>query len=88
VHKNSKGFVRTTGSLKKLAFWTGSIAVVLFSFPRPMAAGCKSDCQDTYQSAIEDCHLLHDTADEADDLKMCIDDAKDEFDNCKEECDS
>ena len=87
MHKNSKG--RKTGSLKKLAFWIGGLAaIVLLSFPRPIAAGCKTDCQDTYQSAVEECHLLHDTADEADDLKMCIDDAKDEYDSCKEECDS
>jgi hypothetical protein len=50
-------------------------------------AGCKGDCKDTYASEIEDCHLLHDDPDDADDLKQCIEDAKDAYDSCIEECD-
>ena len=51
-------------------------------------AGCKSDCRDEYQSEIESCHLLHDEPDEAEDLQICLRDAKDEYEECLEECDN
>jgi hypothetical protein len=51
-------------------------------------AGCKSDCKDTYQSAVEDCHRLYDSPDDADDLQRCIEDAKGTYDACIEECDN
>jgi hypothetical protein len=51
-------------------------------------AGCKSDCRDEYQSEIESCHLLNDDPDDADDLQICLQDAKDQYDACVEECDN
>ena len=70
-------------------FWIGVLAIAgVFSFPRVLAAGCKSDCEETYESAVEDCHLTYDTADDADELQICIQDAKDEHTNCVDECDS
>jgi hypothetical protein len=55
---------------------------------QPSYAGCKSDCLDEYQSAKEDCINLHDDPDEADDLRMCIDDAKAAYDECVEDCEN
>jgi hypothetical protein len=55
---------------------------------QPSYAGCKSDCLDTYQSAKEDCSNLYEEPDEADDLQMCIDDAKTAYDDCVEECEN
>lgn len=49
-------------------------------------AGCKSDCRDEYQSEIESCHQQYDDPDDADDLKMCLQDAKDQYNDCIEEC--
>lgn len=60
-----------------LAFAVASIA----------AAGCKSDCRDEYDFAVDSCKLLHDDPDDADDLQSCIRSAKDDYDMCIEECD-
>jgi hypothetical protein len=51
-------------------------------------AGCKSDCADDYKSDKEDCINFYGEPDEADDLKMCIEDAKTAYDECIAECDS
>jgi hypothetical protein len=51
-------------------------------------AGCKSDCQDEYQSDVETCHLLNDDPDDSDDLALCIQSAKDDYESCVEECDN
>ena len=51
-------------------------------------AGCKSDCQDEYESEVESCHQQYNDPDDADDLRQCIQNAKDEYESCIEECDS
>ena len=67
-----------------------SLTLFLFSMVLPVGvhAGCKSDCRDEYNSAREDCMLLHEDPDEADDLQMCLADAKSQYEDCIEECDS
>ncbi len=67
---------RTFFSSILLAFAVASIA----------AAGCKSDCRDEYDSAVESCKLLHGNPGDADDLQSCIQSAKDDYDTCIEEC--
>jgi hypothetical protein len=52
----------------------------------PAVAGCVSDCREEYDSEVQNCQLLHDDPDDADDLKLCIGNAKDEYDDCAEEC--
>lgn len=66
------------------------ICLLLFSLflAQPSYAGCKSDCSETYESARDDCINLYDAPDDADDLQMCIDDAKTEYDDCVDECDN
>lgn len=51
-------------------------------------AGCKSDCRDEYDSEVESCKLMYDDPDDSDDLRMCIENAKDDYDSCKDDCNS
>jgi hypothetical protein len=51
-------------------------------------AGCKSDCRDEYESEVDSCKLLYDDPDDAFDLQLCIQNAKDEYQSCIEECDN
>ena len=51
-------------------------------------AGCKSDCRDEYESEVDSCKLLYDDQDDAFDLQLCIQNAKDEYQSCIEECDN
>lgn len=50
-------------------------------------AGCKSDCRDEYESEVDSCKMLYDDPDDADDLQLCIQNARDDYDSCIEECD-
>jgi hypothetical protein len=54
----------------------------------PARAGCISDCRDEYDSEVDSCRQRYDDPDEADDLRQCVDDAKEKYDDCKEECTS
>ncbi len=49
-------------------------------------AGCKSDCQNDYESEIESCKDQHDDPSDADSLQTCTDDAKREYQSCIDEC--
>src|SRR5437870_899568 len=40
-------------------------------------AGCKTDCKTAYESEVEECHSQYDEPDDADELKQCIEEAKD-----------
>lgn len=62
--------------------------LILFGFSLRSIAGCKSDCRDEYESAIESCHLINDDPDDSDMLRMCIDDAKSEYESCIDECEN
>jgi hypothetical protein len=44
-----------------------------------------SDCKDEYDSEVESCKLLHDEPEVADELRQCIQNAKDEYQACVEE---
>lgn len=66
------------------------VIIVLTCFSLSTVAirgGCKSDCRDEFDSQVDSCKLLHDGHEEADDLMLCIQEAKDEFDDCIQECD-
>jgi hypothetical protein len=67
-------------------FRGASLAAFGLAVSFPVPAGCMSDCREEYDAAVEDCRMLHDSPDEADDLRMRIDDAKAEYDDCVEEC--
>ncbi len=65
-----------------------SLALVLLLSGSQAWAGCKSDCLDEYQSEMESCKVNYDDPDDADDLRMCIDNAKSEYESCIEECEN
>ena len=65
------------------------LPVVLFTMSSAMIwAGCKSDCRDGYDSEVESCKSTYDDPDDADELRQCIQNAKDEYESCIEECDN
>jgi hypothetical protein len=52
-------------------------------------AGCKSDCQDEYESSVDSCKSSYGSdPDDSDSLRSCVDDAKSDFDSCEDDCDS
>jgi hypothetical protein len=61
---------------------------IIFGFSLRSIADCKSDCQDEYESAVESCKEQYDDPDGADMLKMCIDNAKSEYESCIDECEN
>jgi hypothetical protein len=62
--------------------------LIIVGFSLRSIAGCKSDCQDEYESAVESCKEQYDDPDDADMLKVCIDNAKSEYDPCIDECEN
>lgn len=54
----------------------------------PARAGCVADCRDEFDSAVQHCKLMWDDPDESDDLEMCLQDAKSQYQDCIEECKS
>jgi outer membrane murein-binding lipoprotein Lpp len=66
------------------------ILVVLLAIASAMIvwAGCKTDCNDEYDSAVESCNSSYDDPEDSDDLTQCIQSAKDESQSCIEECDN
>jgi hypothetical protein len=62
--------------------------LIIFGFSLRSIAGCKSDCQDEYESAVESCKEQYDDPDDADMLKVCIDNAKSEYDLCIDDCEN
>jgi hypothetical protein len=50
--------------------------LIFFGFSFRAIADCKSDCQKGYESEVESCKEQHDDPEDADMLKICIDDAK------------
>ncbi len=50
-------------------------------------AACGEDCDSDYQSATENCQLMYgDNPEEAEDLSMCVQNARDEYRSCVENC--
>jgi hypothetical protein len=62
------------------------LAMIILISASPVWAGCKSDCQDDYQSEVESCRANYDDPDDADELKICMDNAKSEYDSCVNDC--
>ncbi len=62
-----------------------SLAAVLLLYLPNAWADCKSDCQNEYESAVKSCKEQYDP-DDADELQMCLDSAKGDYDSCIDEC--
>ena len=63
-------------------------AVIIFGFSLRSVAGCKSDCQNEYESEVESCKEMYDDPGDANMLRMCIDDAKGQYQSCIDECEN
>jgi hypothetical protein len=61
-------------------------AVLILSAATLVWAGCKTDCKDDYESAVESCKSLYDDPEDSDMLSRCIQTAKDDYESCIEEC--
>jgi hypothetical protein len=62
------------------------LAMLILMSVSPTWAGCKSDCQDDYQSEVQSCRTNYDDPDDADELHICIDNAKSEYESCINDC--
>ena len=71
---------------KKWIIVTFVFVLIIFGFSLRSIADCKSDCQDEYQSEVDSCKTLSDDPDEADTLETCMDDAKNQYESCIEQC--
>ncbi len=61
--------------------------VIALAGLRKVLASCGASCDSTYQSDIASCHVMYgDDPDDADDLAICIQTARDDYRNCVEEC--
>ena len=49
-------------------------------------ADCKPDCRDQYDSSVASCNSFYDDPEDPDSLEICVDNAKDDYDKCLEEC--
>ena len=63
-----------------------SLAVVLLLCLPNAWADCRSDCQNEYESEVKSCKEQYEDPDDADDLQMCLDSAKGDYDSCIDEC--
>jgi len=62
--------------------------LIVFGFSLRSMAGCKSDCREEYESEVESCKEQYDDPGDADMLRMCIKDAKSEYQSCIDECEN
>lgn len=60
---------------------------VTFTCTAILVAACISNCRDDYESAVDTCKTSYgDDPDDADDFQTCVQDAKDEYNSCDEQC--
>jgi hypothetical protein len=62
--------------------------LIIFAFSLRSIAGCKSDCRDEYDSEAESCKEMYDDPDDADMLRVCMDDATRQYQSCIDECEN
>ena len=65
-----------------------SFLVVILIYAGNAWPDCPSDCQRDYQSEINSCRAQYTDPDDADDLMVCMDDAKREYESCLAECET
>jgi hypothetical protein len=69
-----------------IAVFVFTLITLGFSFHS--IAGCKSDCREAYDSAVESCKAMYDDPNDAGMLATCVDNAKSEYESCIQECES
>jgi hypothetical protein len=74
--------------IRKWIMMLSIFILIIFGFNLRSMAGCKSDCKEDYESEVESCKEQYDDPSDAEELKVCIDDAKSEYQACIEECEN
>jgi hypothetical protein len=63
------------------------IAFLLAGWSSRAGSACGEECDNQYQSDVDDCHIrLGDDPADADDLARCIQNARDDYRSCTENC--
>jgi hypothetical protein len=73
---------------KRWIFCIVVLVLITSGFNIRAIAGCKSDCQDQYESEIQSCNEQYDEPDDDEMLRTCVEDAKNEYQSCVDECDN
>ena len=63
-----------------------ALGLVLICLGASAWAGCKTDCRNDYEDEVESCRVLHYEADDADDLILCIENARGDVEDCLQAC--
>jgi len=61
-------------------------AMVVLFWASNAGADCKTDCEQDYKTAIEECQTTYNVTNDADQLQNCLDQAKADYESCLEEC--
>ena len=61
-------------------------AMVVLFWASNAGADCKTDCEQDYKTAIEECQTTYNVTNDSDQLQDCIDQAKADYESCLEEC--
>jgi hypothetical protein len=75
--------MKTKGYLAA-AFVTVLVPFILF--PGPARASCGEDCDSSYQSEVDSCSLTNDAPEDGEDLSLCVQSAKDDYQSCLDDC--
>jgi hypothetical protein len=59
--------------------------VVLFCASNA-GADCKTDCEQEFKTATQECKTTYNDPDSADQLQECLDQARTDYDSCLDEC--
>ena len=65
-----------------------ALFILILMYGGQARADCKEDCQNEYQSEVQSCKANYDDPDDADDLKTCMDDAKNGYESCLVGCET
>ena len=71
--------------------WISAVSVfllIILGFSFHSIAGCKSDCREAYDTAVESCKAMYDDPNDAGMLATCVDEAKSEYESCIHECEN
>jgi hypothetical protein len=61
-------------------------AMVVLFWASNAGADCKTDCEQDYKTATEECQTTYNVTNDADQLQNCLDQAKADYEPCLEEC--
>jgi len=89
VRGNAPIFTTMNITFKQVTIRRLALPLILLAASSVMVwAGCKSDCRDEYESEVDSCKLLYDDPDDAFGLQLCIQNARNEYQSCSDECDN